>query len=268
MSPLALVVAAAVALSALMAVAHLISDRTGKSGWTDTTWTFAVGAVGAAGALAPLTTEAPLARRIAVALLVAVWSVRLGAHILARTLHGGDDPRYAQMKQAWGARARSKMFWFLQVQAAVALPLVVSVFIAAHNPEPWPRPFDVAGILVLVAAIVGEAVADRQLRRFAADPANRGRVCDVGLWGVSRHPNYFFEWIGWVAYALIAIDLPPAYPWGWAALIGPATMYWLLVHVSGIPPLEEHMMRSRPEAFRAYQSRVSAFWPAPPRRGA
>jgi steroid 5-alpha reductase family enzyme len=83
---------------------------------------------------------------------------------------------------------------------------------------------------------------------------------------MSRHPNYFFEWLGWFAYAVIAIaiDLTCSYPWGWLAVAGPVLMYWLLVHASGIPPLEAHMLRSRGDAFRAYQQRVNAFWPGPP----
>jgi steroid 5-alpha reductase family enzyme len=80
---------------------------------------------------------------------------------------------------------------------------------------------------------------------------------------MSRHPNYFFEWMGWFAYAIIAIDFSGGYPWGWLALAGPALMYWLLVHASGIPPLEAHMLRSRGQAFRDYQHRVNAFWPGP-----
>jgi steroid 5-alpha reductase family enzyme len=106
-------------------------------------------------------------------------------------------------------------------------------------------------------------IADRQLAAFRDDPANKGRVCDVGLWGMSRHPNYFFEWMGWFAYTIIAIDFSGGYPWGWLALAGPALMYWLLVHASGIPPLEAHMLRSRGQAFRDYQHRVNAFWPGP-----
>ncbi|MBN9066604.1 MAG: DUF1295 domain-containing protein, partial [Rhizobiales bacterium] len=74
---------------------------------------------------------------------------------------------------------------------------------------------------------------------------------------------YFFEWLGWLAYVIIAIDFTDAYPWGWLALTGPLLMYWLLVHVSGIPPLEAHMLRSRGTAFRDYQHRVNAFWPGP-----
>ena len=101
---------------------------------------------------------------------------------------------------------------------------------------------------------------------FKSDPAHRGKICDTGLWAWSRHPNYFFEWLGWCAWPLFAIDLGGGWPWGWLALSGPAYMYWLLTRVSGVPLLEAHMRRSRPEAFAAYAERTSAFFPRPPRR--
>jgi steroid 5-alpha reductase family enzyme len=123
----------------------------------------------------------------------------------------------------------------------------------------------VLGIAILIGAVIGEAVADWQLRRFGAVPANRHAVCDVGLWAWSRHPNYFFEWLAWIAYPIIAIDPAGYNPYGWIALAAPTLMYWVLVHVSGIPPLERHMLRSRGDAFRGYQCRTRAFFPWPVR---
>ena len=87
----------------------------------------------------------------------------------------------------------------------------------------------------LIAAIVGEAASDHQLRQFKVDPANRNSVCDIGLWRWSRHPNYFFEGLCWLAYPMIAIDLAGINPYGWLAALAPACMYWVLVYVSGIP---------------------------------
>ena len=112
------------------------------------------------------------------------------------------------------------------------------------------RPQDYLAALILLSGIAGEALADAQLKHFRERPANRGRVCDVGLWRWSRHPNYFFEWLGWLAYPVIAISpyYPLFYPWGWATLLAPAFMYWILVHVTGIPPLEAQMLRSRGRA--------------------
>lgn len=259
---LLLLIAAALAL--VMAAAWAVAVRTGRSGWIDAIWSFAVGAAGVLASLVPITEWQVLgARQWLVAVLAAIWSIRLGSHIVSRTIGGGDDPRYAQLKQDWGAAFRSRLFWFLQIQAASAFLLVLSILAAAHNPAPGLRLADWLGVAILAIAIGGEAVADRQLQAFRQDPANKGKVCDVGLWGMTRHPNYFFEWLGWLAYAVIAIDLLGSYAWGWVALTGPAFMYWLLVHVSGIPPLEAHMLKSRGDKFRAYQARVSAFWPGP-----
>jgi len=254
----------AAALSAAMASAWVVQQRTGNSGWVDAVWTFGLGGIGIAAAAAPLNSDAITARQALVAGLVAIWALRLGAHIARRTQGISDDPRYAALIRSWGANARQEMFWLLQKQALVSLPLALSILLAAHNPAPGLGVKDLLAALVLAVAIGGEALSDEQLRRFRGDPGNRGRVCDTGLWRWSRHPNYFFEWLGWLAYPLLAIDLTDAYPWGWLALSGPLCMYWLLAHVSGIPPLEEHMLRSRGEAYRAYQHRTSAFLPWPP----
>jgi steroid 5-alpha reductase family enzyme len=186
-----------------------------------------------------------------------------GTHIAIRTKKGGDDPRYAELRREWGGRFSTRLFGFLQIQAAAAWLLALSILAAARNPAPALIWSDYAGALLLIVAIVGEAVADFQLRTFRRNPANRRRVCTAGLWGVSRHPNYVFEWLGWVAYAVIAIGPSGRFGWSWVALSGPFFMYWLLVHVSGIPLLEAHMLRSRGEAFRDTQTRIRAFWPIP-----
>jgi steroid 5-alpha reductase family enzyme len=257
--------AALVFLSLWMAAAWWLQRETGKAGWIDTFWSYGSGIAGVSLALlVPLSQAQPIsARQWLVAGLCALWSGRLGTHILLRTLSGGDDPRYAQLKKEWGKDAQSRMFWFLQVQALCGFVLALAVFIAAQNPAPGLRLLDGLGAALLLLSIAGEAVADRQLKAFVADPKNKGKVADTGLWSYSRHPNYFFEWLGWFAYVLIALDVSGAYGWWPLALLAPAMMYWLLVHASGIPPLEEHMLRSRGEAFRAYQARVNAFFPGP-----
>jgi steroid 5-alpha reductase family enzyme len=257
------VVALAIFLSLTMAGAWLVALRTGQSGWIDAIWSFATGVFGAAAALLPFAGGEISSRQILVAVLALLWALRLGIHIVARTARGGDDPRYRHLREQWGSAFRSHLFWFLQIQALAALVLVLSIMIAAQNPAPGLRVLDWFGIAILITAVVGETIADRQLSTFRLDPGNQGKVCDVGLWSRSRHPNYFFEWLGWLAYAVIAVDLTGAYPQGWLAFAGPLLMYWLLVHASGIPPLEGHMLRSRGKAFREYQHRVNAFWPGP-----
>jgi steroid 5-alpha reductase family enzyme len=253
------------ALAAIMAVAWAVQQRTGNSGYVDAIWTFGLGAVGVISAAMPFgATEVLSSRQLLVAGIVLAWSLRLGLHILSRSKARGDDPRYAALIKEWSAGARREMFWLLQKQALVTVPLALTLFLAAHSPAPLFRTVDVIALLVLVGSILGEGVADRQLRAFAASGAKR-RVCDRGLWRWSRHPNYFFEWLLWVAFALFAIDPTGHYPFGWLALSGPLCMYWLLVYVSGIPPLEAHMIGKYGEAYRAYQRRTSAFFPLPPR---
>jgi steroid 5-alpha reductase family enzyme len=250
------------ALSIVMTIAWQIQRSTGHTAWIDVCWTFGTGLVACVGSLIPLQQGAtPSARQIVVATLIAIWSLRLGGHLLSRTLKHGDDPRYRDLINQWGTTADKRMFWQVQAQAVVALILAVSVAIAAHNPRPQLEFTDVVGAGVLLVGLIGEAVSDWQLRQFRADPANRARICEAGLWKWSRHPNYFFEWFCWLAYPLIAID--GSYPQGWIALLAPACMYWILVYVSGIPPLEQHMLRSRGAQFREVQARTRAFVPFP-----
>jgi steroid 5-alpha reductase family enzyme len=260
----------ALVLSILMAIAWAVQQRTGNSGWVDTIWTFSLGLVGAGSALWPLDGVPVTARQWLIAALVALWSLRLGSHIAVRTAKITDDPRYAAFAKEWGADSRRRMFVFLQNQGLGSIPLAFSIFVAAHFPSDSLRVQDYLGALILLTGIAGEALADAQLKRFRANAANKGRVCDIGLWRWSRHPNYFFEWFGWLAYPVIAIalDNPLSYPWGFAALLAPLFMYWILVHVTGIPPLEQQMLRSRGEPYRAYQVRTSMFFPLPPQTGA
>jgi steroid 5-alpha reductase family enzyme len=256
----------ALALSALMAIAWMLQQRTGNSGWVDTIWTFSVGLVGVGSALWPAGDVAPGARQWLVAVLVAAWSLRLVIHIAIRAAKITDDPRYAALAGEWGAASSRRMFVFLQNQGLASIPLVFSIFVAARFPSDTLRPQDLLGALILITGIAGEAMADAQLKRFRADPVNSGQVCDIGLWRWSRHPNYFFEWFGWLAYPVIAIS--PDYGWGWATLLAPLFMYWILVHVTGIPLLEAQMLRSRGERYRDYQSRTSTFFLLPPQKGA
>jgi steroid 5-alpha reductase family enzyme len=254
--------AIAVSLSVLMAGAWVVQQRSGNSGWVDTIWTFSLGLVGVGAALWPVSGAGPNARQWLVAGLVAIWSLRLGVHIAIRTAGITDDPRYAAFAREWGVDSPRKMFVFLQNQGLGSIPLVFAIFVAARFPNDALRFADYLGVLILLAGIAGEALADAQLKSFRENPANKGRVCDVGLWRWSRHPNYFFEWFGWLAYPVIGLSI--GYPWGLVTLLAPLFMYWILVYVTGIPPLEAQMLRSRGDRYRDYQSRTSPFFPLPP----
>lgn len=253
----------AIMLSGIMALAWYVAEKTGNSGWVDMIWSFAVGIVGLFAIFVPYDgAEDFTARQLLVGGLVAAWSLRLGGYIAVRSSSGHDDPRYAHLRKQWGDEASKRLFTFLQIQAAAALLLVVTIMAAARNPAPGLGAFDVLGLIILGISIAGAALSDQQLAAFKKDPNNKGEVCNVGLWGRSRHPNYFFEWLGWVAYIPFALNFSGDYWFGLLAIAGPIFMYWLLVHVSGIPLLEEHMVRSRGDKYRAYQREVSAFWPS------
>jgi steroid 5-alpha reductase family enzyme len=249
----------ALLLSLCMTVAWAVQRLSGASGWIDTIWSFSVGL---GGIVAAVFADGPLDRRLVLVAIVAAWALRLGGHIGARTRGGGEDPRYEKIMADWGDSARWRLFLFLQIQALAAFVLVLAVYLAAANADAFPRLLDLLAIAVAVAALAGEAISDAQLARFRRTPQAKTEVCETGLWRYSRHPNYFFEWLFWCSWSLFALS---ATPWTWLALLAPAMMYWLLVHASGIPPLEEHMLRSRGEKFRALQRRVNAFFPGPRR---
>jgi steroid 5-alpha reductase family enzyme len=247
-----------------MTLAWLAQQKIGNSGWIDVSWSLGVGVTAVVAVLMALQHGWLHWRQVVIAMIAACWSLRLGLHIARRTRAATDDSRYRDLIKQWGADAPRRMFWFLQSQAIVGALLSLSVAIAASNQNPVVRVQDLVGLVIFLIAIVGEAVADRQLAAFRANPANRRSICDVGLWAWSRHPNYFFEWLFWVAFPIFAIDLSGHNPYGWLSSAAPICMYWVLVRVSGIPPLEAHMRRSRGEAFREYQNRTSAFFPFPP----
>ncbi len=247
-------------LCVVMLAAWWVQRAARNAGWVDVFWTFGTGAAGAGAAFA-FEFDARACLAAALALL---WALRLGLYILLRT-HGivHEDARYARFRTEWGEAFQRRMLLLLLVQAVAAMPLALAVGLAAWCPAPLSGLPLLAGLLIALTAIAGEGLADRQMHGFRHDPKNKGKVCDAGLWGLSRHPNYFFEWLYWLAYPALA--LAGFWPWGWLALMAPALMFLLLTRISGIPMLEREMLESKGDAYRVYQQRVSAFFPVPKR---
>ena len=200
-------------------------------------------------------------RTAAVLVLVNLWALRLAAHIWTR--HQGEDHRYAAMRTKFGANwwwisllqvflLQAVLIWF------VPAPLVAAVLFSGKAMG-W---LDYCGIAGAAAAIVFEAVADLQLASFRADPANRGKVMDRGLWGWSRHPNYFGEAVLWWSFFAIGFG---ASHMVWLVL-SPLLITFLLLQVSGVTLMEDKMEERRP-GYAAYKRRVSAFvpWPRKPK---
>jgi steroid 5-alpha reductase family enzyme len=246
-------------LVVVMAVAWYVQRRTGNSGWIDTFWSLGSGI----GGLMLLDFASGNGRVWLIAGLVMLWSLRLAGHIAHRTKGAAEDPRYAALAEEWGTDFPRRLFQFLQIQAVCGFVLAVAIGLAGNNRAPFPAMLDFMGLAVALVALVGEAVADSQLRAFRREKTRGKTICETGLWAYSRHPNYFFEWLFWCAIAVLSLNFSGSYLSGWIAFLAPLMMYWLLVYASGIPPLEKYMLESRGDAFRAYQSRVNAFFPGP-----
>ncbi len=254
---------------AVMAVVMIVGWATQRAlnngGWTDVFWTYGTGATCALAALVPFAGRgAPTWRQGLVAALVAIWALRLGAYIAVRVARGPEDARYAELRKEWGDAFQRNMFGVLIIQAPATALLSISVLLAARDPHPALRVADIVGALILAGSIAGEGLADRQMKAFKADAANKGKVCDAGLWAWSRHPNYMFEALGWIAYPVIALD--PSRPWTLLSFVAPVVMFGILRFATGVPPLEAAMVKSKGEAYRNYQARVSAFLPRPPKK--
>ncbi len=267
MASLGVLLAAWLLLIVTMAVGWVYQRRFSNAGFVDVFWTFGTGIAGVIVALFPAGAAEAGYRQWLVAAIMAVWTVRLGFHMLLRVAPGPEDLRYVEFRKEWGGDFQRRLFWFMQKQAYGSILFPLAVFVAAHQPAPFPRFADFIAVTILVIAIGGEALADGQLIAFKANPANKGRICDRGLWSLSRHPNYFFEWLGWFAYPVMAIDFTGNYPWGLLALGAPALMYYVLVHYTGLPPLEAHMGRSRGAAWQEYKARTRILLPLPKASG-
>lgn len=229
--------------------------RTHDAGIVDPVWAASLGGVAL---LAGVLGTGAIGNRWMVAIGGGAWGLRLALHLWRRNHGKPEDPRYRALREQWGRAAPRKMFLFFQLQAVVSMLLSMAFIVPAYRPHA-PAPLAIVlAIALWVAAVAGEAAADRQLRRFSADPNHHGKVCTAGWWRYSRHPNYFFECIHWVAYVPLSLGAA----WGWITLAPPFLMAWLLIKVSGIPLLEARLMQTRP-GYRDYMRTTNALIPWP-----
>jgi len=206
-------------------------------------------------------TEGIAPRGLFVMFLVMLWGVRLACHIFFRNRGKDEDNRYRKWRQGWGKhpviRAYFQVF-FLQGLLIVVISLPVTIIIkSAPNPI---SVFDFLGVCIWFAGFAFESVGDYQLIKYKSNPANKGKIMTRGLWTYTRHPNYFGEVALWWGVYFIALSVP----WGWATILGPVTITYLILKVSGIPLLEEKY-KDNPE-FQKYKKRTSVFFPLPPRK--
>jgi len=235
------------------AIVWAIGVKIRNYSFLDVIWSYGVAI------LAPvyaLTGPGNLQRKAAFTLLGVAWSLRLGTYIFLRVLkhHPQEDVRYAGLRNRWSGTGMFLVFH--EIQAVIVAIFSLPFLLAAWNETPL-LPLDMIGLGVVLVALCGESLADREMKRFKGDPANKGRVCDQGLWRYSRHPNYFFEFLVWVGLAIASLETP----FGWLTLICPVLMYYFLTKVTGIPLTEEYSLKSKGDAYREYQRTTSAFVP-------
>ncbi|HVI54898.1 MAG TPA: DUF1295 domain-containing protein [Luteibacter sp.] len=236
----------------LMTAGWAWQRRHRNAGIVDVLWSVAVGA---AAVLAALVGSGAPVTRVVTAVLGGLWACRLAWHLWRRVSAEEEDGRYRALREHWHG-SQGKFFGFFQFQAFLVGLFAVPFIAVAANPVSSMAAMTVA-IAIWLASVGGEALADRQLAAFRADPANKGKTCRDGLWRYSRHPNYFFEWLHWFVYVVLAIGSPL---W-WLAWSGPVVMFLFLRFVSGVPYTETQALRSRGDAYRRYQRDTPMFFP-------
>ncbi len=195
--------------------------------------------------------------------LVLAWGLRLALHIHSRNRGRGEDPRYRKWREEWGKWfvLRSFLQVFMLQGLLLLLVAIPVIFVNQAQAAPLGR-LDLLGLAIWLYGFGFEAIGDWQLLMFIRNPDNKGKLMTSGLWRYTRHPNYFGEVTLWWGIWLMTLGLPG----GWLTVIGPLTITFLILKVSGIPMLEKNYEKRAD--FQEYKRRTSAFFPLPPKGGA
>jgi steroid 5-alpha reductase family enzyme len=200
-------------------------------------------------------------RSILLLVLVTTWALRLGIFLFRRIQAEGEDRRFRELKTSF---PRFLNTWTLQ-GLWVTFSLAAALVVITSEKRVGFDAFVVVGLLIWLFGFAIEVIADRQKSIFKADPDNKDKFINVGLWSWSRHPNYFGEIVLWIGIAVIA--LPVLSGWGWVSLISPVFIFILLTRISGIPMLEKRAddKWGGQEDYQAYKANTSALIPLPPK---
>jgi steroid 5-alpha reductase family enzyme len=257
---LSLLLTAAMAVFVFMSAAFVLAQARRNLAIVDLAWGLGFTVVSAS----LLTREPALYPAKALIIgFVLVWGLRLAVHIGSRNRGKPEDFRYAVLRRKWGKAVGVKSFVFVfMLQGFLMLVVSLPITVVFASPARPLGALDVIGALVFAAGFLFEAVGDRQLAAHIGDPANKGKLMTRGLWSMTRHPNYFGEATLWWGIGLVALGSVD----GWAALVGPAVITFLLIFVSGVPLLERKYA-GRPD-WEAYKARTPVFFPWFPKKGA
>lgn len=247
----------------VMLALWLVSLRLKDVSFVDGVWP--LGMLMLALATLPRTAGDPT-RKTVLVMICAVWALRLGLHLLKRWRAHGADGRYTaivedqEKKKGWPFGKTALLFVFLP-QAFLGWLTCLPVQLGQVAQAPSVGLIGLLGAALAVFGVVFESTGDAQLAAFKRDPANKGKVLDIGLWRYTRHPNYFGDACVWWGLWLIAAETGP----GLWSIAGPIFLTFTLTRWSGIGITEKATHQSRP-GYADYVKRTSAFFPAPPRK--
>jgi steroid 5-alpha reductase family enzyme len=242
--------------TAVMLAGWLVERRKRNPAIADILW---AACVSAAALYFGLVASGSLLSRLLVAMMGGIGGFRLFMHLLQRMLVESPDARHRALR-AQSKDTGARMFGYFIVKAVSAALFAVPLYVAAQNPHDQATLWTWLAAGVYSIGLAGEAYSDIQLATFRDQPRNAGRTCRSGLWRYSRHPNYFFAFVHWCSYALLAVGLP--WPVWSLALIAPAAT--AIIAFRRIPRIEAEAVLTRGDGYRAYQKTTSAFVPILP----
>ena len=243
----------------IMLLLWMLQYKTENAGTVDVAWSFLTPAVGVWLILAD-DIQNNLRQWLIISLAL-IWGVRLGSFLYKRVMNEVEDGRYRYLREYCGKHAQLAMFVFFQIQASWTLLFALPFWAASRNINPELGLLELCGLINWLVAMVGEVISDRQLHKFRMNKENKGKVCNIGFWNYSRHPNYFFEWLQWWAFVLIGYGSD----YWWLTWTGLIVMYVFITRITGVPYTEQQSIRSRGDAYREYQTTTNMFFPFPPK---
>lgn len=194
-------------------------------------------------------------RIMIIGFLLIVWALRLAFYLwYTRIRKGHVDKRYVELSANWKISPSLGFFINFQLQGLLILIISSAFFLIKKSGITYITMIDVLAFCIIAVGIMGETLADMQLQRFKM--RHKGEVCNIGLWNYSRHPNYFFDWLSWMGFALLAIQSPL----GYLCFLSPVMLYVIFTHMTG-PITERSSVQSRGQKYIEYQKQTSMFFP-------
>lgn len=240
----------------VMFISWLISQKLNYYSLVDVVWSYGIGLVSI---IFACVSSGALSKKLIAVTLALFWSIRLGTHLAIRLKSHFpiEDSRYSGLKEKW---SKSKFLFFFLFQGVSQVLFSLPFLLLAQDPESAISGVSILGISIFAVGFVGESVADSQLNEFRLRPENKVKVCDVGLWKYSRHPNYFFEWVIWCGAAIAVMSSPS----GYFAFVSPMLMFLTLNFLTGVPAAEEQSLKSKGALYAEYQKKTNRFFPGLP----